>query len=446
MPRLANCRYGQRIIGGNVLIAFPLVLILWVLCCASGAHGEDLKSASAHLADQAFALLDHLSKQGRDNPNPLLGAVASLSGDVDSLRQSLAHNDLRSASSDITSLQADRTAVDQALKLHPNAIPAQEWNTLKQRLDRLVREIPPCGTHSECGSAPDSESPPGLAPPGSIRPPAPPRIVMASRESDGGIVWLKGYFEGTALRSAGIYEGSRQLKSFKVNDVPGRQKVEFDLRLEDPSAATVLRITDANDRTAESPIIDPRLQPLPMPPTSEISAGVAPSTAFSDGSETPPKSGDDAGVAEIPSHGPFMPSPSKRHTMVSKLGGVGIELFSVTRTRILPPTYEIVGQITGRGITRAGIYLDGRLIQPIPIIDSANYTSFDQRVVVQGGSMTIRAYSVGNQFVEQSVDLFNAEDASEPSSPYNGAENFPFGGRSPLSLDRNRFSSTPPLW
>src|SRR5579885_291576 len=108
------------------------------------------------------------------------------------------------------------------------------------------------------GPPPSAASSTGLPPPGTVNPPGLPRIVIASRESDGGIVRLKGYFEGTALSSAGIYEGSRLLKGFSVNCVPCHQKVEFDLRLENASAATVLRIADADGRTAESPVIDPR--------------------------------------------------------------------------------------------------------------------------------------------------------------------------------------------
>jgi hypothetical protein len=409
---VAKRRDGRRIIGSKELTWLPLVLFLTASCCALEAYAEDLKSASAHFADQSFALLDQLSKQSSDNPNPLLGLVASFSGDADSLRQSLARSDLRSASSNIASLQADRTAVDQALKLHPNAVAAEEWSALRQQVDKLASEIPPCGVHADCGPAPTAASGAGSAPLGSISGAADsPRIEIASREYGDGIVRLTGYFEGTALKSAGIYDGAQCLKEFKVNRAPGRQRVEFDLRLENPSATTVLLVADSDDRIAEAPAIDPS---LPSPPASEISAGGAPSTAFPDEDEAPRSSDEDAGgVAEIPSHGPLMPSPSKRHTLGSKLGDVRINLLGVTRVRNLPPTYEIIGQISGRGITRAGIYLDGRLLQPIPITDSANYTSFDQRIVAQSGSTTIRAYNVGNQFIEQSVDLFDAEDTSE---------------------------------
>ncbi|MBV8450656.1 MAG: hypothetical protein JOZ29_00080 [Deltaproteobacteria bacterium] len=426
---MANRRDGRRIIGSKELTGLPLLLIFAALCCASEAYAGDLKSASAHFADQSFALLDRLSKHGSDNANPLLGLVASFSGDADSLRQSLAGGDLRSASSNIASLQADSTAVDQALQLHPNAIAAEEWNELRQQVAKLASEIPACGAHSDCGPAPDTASVAGSAPPGSISSTADsPRIEIISRESGGGIVRLKGYFEGTALKSAGIYEGAQLVKAFNVNRVPSRQRVDFDLRLKNPDAATILRIADTDDRIAEAPVIDPSLQPPRLPPASEISAGEAPPVALMDEGEMPRRPDDNGGVAEIPSHGPLMPSPSKRHTMGSKLGDVRINLLGVTRTRNLPPTYEIVGEISGRGITRAGIYLDGRMLQPISITDSANYTDFDQWIVAPGGAMTIRAYSVGNQYIEQAVDLSGADDTSELTEYRGGALVTPMPG------------------
>jgi hypothetical protein len=409
---VTNRRNGRLIVGSKLLSWLSLVLIFAGWWRSPEAWAEDLKSTSAHLADESFALLDRLSKQSADNPNPLLGLVAAFAGDADSLRQSVALGDLQSASSSLASLQTDRAAVDQALRLHPDAIPVQGWNALSQQVDNLARKIPPCRAH--CGRPPDAVSRSGAASPATASDAADaPRIVIASRESGDGIVHLKGYFEGRGLKSAGIYEGSTRLKAFNVNGVLGRQRVEFDLRFADPSAATVLRVADGDDRTAEAPIIDPNLQAPPLPPASEISVGSAPSTVSTDVGETSPRLGEESGVAEIPSHGPLLPSPSKRHTLASKLGDVRINILGVTRTRNLPPTYEIFGQIIGRGITSAGIYLDGNLLQRIPITDSASYTSFDQQIVAQGGSTTIRAYSVGNQFIEQSVDLLDAEDNSE---------------------------------
>jgi hypothetical protein len=216
---------------------------------------------------------------------------------------------------------------------------------------------------------------------------------------------LKGYFEGTALKSAGLFDGSSRLKEFKVNGIPGRQRVDFDLRLEEPSLATILRVSDAADRTAEAPLLGVDSLPSRLPPSTESTRDSMPPIAAADGGEPESNSGKDATTAEIPSHGPLLPSPSKRHTLVSKLGDVQIRIQSVKRTSDFPPTYEVIGLIAGRGITRAGIYLNGRLLQSIPITSSAGYTSFERRVMVRDGSTVVRAYTAGNNFIEQPINF-----------------------------------------
>jgi hypothetical protein len=402
-----------RSFGGKALGWLALLLTITGLCGVRETYAVDLKSASAQLAERSFALLDRLSKQGGDNPNPLIGPIASFAGDADSLRVSLTRSDSRLASSNIAALQADCSVIDQALKQHPSAIAPGDWRSLRQQVDQLAHETPPCGPG--CG-------PPRLAAsdagPGSALDTSDarygPRIVIISSESDGDSIRLKGYFEGIALRSAGIYQGSDRLRAFNVGRVSGRERVEFDLRLEDPSADTTLQVADAAGRTAQAAVLDSRLQPPHAPDAGVLPATVPPEVA-TETSEPLPKSGDDSGTEEIPSHGPILPSPSKRHTLGSKLGDVRINIFNVTRTGNLPPTYQVDGQIVGRGITRAGIYLDGRQLQRIAITDSARYTNFHERIIVQGGSATIRAYTIGNLFAEQSVDLSDAADGSELS-------------------------------
>jgi hypothetical protein len=76
-----------------------------------------------------------------------------------------------------------------------------------------------------------------------------------------------------------------------------------------------------------------------------------------------------------------------------------------------------VGQIDGQGVTRAGVYANGRLIQRIPVTASAGFQPFDQPFVLSSGSVvTVRAYSVGSVYIEQPVDLTGNETvASAPS-------------------------------
>jgi hypothetical protein len=264
-------------------------------------------------------------------------------------------------------------------------------------------------------------------------------VIEARDPMDGG-VHLKGYLEGTALKSAGIYENGRRLRAFKVNDVGGQQRLDLDLGIGNPNANTVIRVTDADGRFAEAPVLTPDSAAARAPSTGDTVApevvtapvevlrgsgggadtgvgvsapdsSAAPADRGAADSSSPADSGppstvdDHSNTAEIPSHGKMLPSPSKRHTLASKLGNVQINILGVSQTQTLPATYDVVGQIAGRGITHAGIYVDGRLVQKIPITDSGSYTSFDQHFVMNGGAATIRAYGVGSQFIESSIDL-----------------------------------------
>jgi hypothetical protein len=407
MDREANRARGRLKRRRQCLGCVLLLIVLAGLVDRYEARAADVRSDSAILANQSFGLLDKLSKAG-SSANPLLGPVASFCGDAETLRQSLARGDLREADSQMISLQADRDAVDQALKVHPNPIALRDWTALRAQLDELAREIPSCGTN--CDAARDAKpnhNVPSRA--GTSSTGDSPRIVVASRDSDNGIVRLKGYFEGSDLKSAGIYEGQDELKAFNVDGVPGRQKVEFDLRLRSPSSATVLRIADSNNRMTEAFLIAPGGPTLSSAMSSKNSDLAARPPASREAG--PPSEG--AAIAEIPSYRALTPSPSKRHILDGNLASAKIDILAMTRTRNLPPTYQIIGQIAGRGITRAGIYLDGRLLEPIPVIAGASYTTFDRQIIADGGSPTVRAYGVGNRFVEQPLDLINAPDASE---------------------------------
>ena len=390
---------------GRIAAWLAGLLVLALLCSAFDAYASDPASDAKRVAEQAFALLDQLSKHKTEHPNPLLGPMASLAGDADSLQQSLARNDSHSASSGIASLQDDSRAIDAALREHPDAIAGPEWNALKEEVEKLAHEIPAGGPLARA----DSKGSTGSGMPSVTGPHVDfdtPQILITSRQPDDGYIRLKGYIEGRALKSAGIYQDGSLVKAFKVDDIPGRQRVEFDLKIEQPSKGMILRVSDAEGRSTEQSLLQPDFQ---SPHGDEVSVA---SPSRPDTGTEPADSDESSSTAEIPSHGPLMPSPSKRHTLGSRLGDVRIEVASLARTGNLPPTYAVVGRIVGSGITRAGIYLNGRLVQLIPVVGSAKYTSFNQRFVARGDSATIRAYALGSNYVEQSIDLSDAADAA----------------------------------
>lgn len=226
---------------------------------------------------------------------------------------------------------------------------------------------------------------------------------------------LKGALEGTSLKSGGIYENGRCVKAFELAHTIGRERVELDLAIGNPPPDTEIRVTDSNGRVAAARVLDSTGAAVAVPPIAAEASALPPL------SEPPAPSSDSSnGVAEIPTHGPPLPSPSKRHTLGGRLADVHINVFSITETSPTPPTYRISGQIEGTGVAHAGIYVDGRLIAPLPIKVGVSSAGFDRTFVMNGQSASIRAYSVGNQFVENSLDLSTqmaSEEAAPPPAP-----------------------------
>jgi len=250
----------------------------------------------------------------------------------------------------------------------------------------------------------------------------PPTITITSRVAEGGVAHVKGVIEGADLKSAGIYEEGRCVKTFTMKPTVGPEKITLDLAIGNATPDTIIRVVDAEGRSAEAPLLDvagsgAALNSLPVADAgldaSEVS-GAAPSPpdmsigppSPPDMSIGPPPPPDTSGaVAEIPSHGPPLPSPSKRHTLGARLAEVRIEVLSVVEMEGTPPNFEIKGRIEGPGVTHAGIYVNGRLVAALPVSAGSSVNEFDQSFRLEGGSATIRAYGMGNQFVESPLDL-----------------------------------------
>ena len=96
--------------------------------------------------------------------------------------------------------------------------------------------------------------------------------------------------------------------------------------------------------------------------------------------------------------------------MESHLGDVQIDVVAIRQIAVTPPMYEVLGVIQGRDVTRAGIYIDGRLAARIPSSSSASDSAnnLDQRFVMDGSAASIRAFGVGNHYAEQPIDLSTA--------------------------------------
>jgi hypothetical protein len=429
-------RHALAVWRGQKLILAACASLIAAIALPLTANGDDLKATAAQMSQRSFALLNSLNAQSSGGTsNPLLGPVATFASDSENLSHALAQNDASAAAKVAATLEADRGAINSALASHPRALPAGDWKGIEQQLDTIAKQI------TLAGGKPVGPAPAAVAEP-STATGVPPKVSIDSRTTQGSVVRIKGYMQGSALKSAGIYESGRRLRAFKVNDVPGQQRVDFDIALSNPGPNTTIRITDAEGRFAEAAVIEPTsAAPDISSTTPEVAA---PETAAEEsalaetaspnvpiastapaesgvevlrGSHADEEAGSGASVKEIPSHGAAAPSPSKRHTLGGHLGNVQINVLGVSQTATLPPTYDVVGQITGQGITRAGIYVDGRLVKKIPVEHAAGFMSFDQRFVMNGGEATIRAYGIGNQFVESSVEVSPGAVALAPAVP-----------------------------
>src|SRR5439155_120943 len=110
---------------------------------------------------------------------------------------------------------------------------------------------------------------------------------------------------------------------------------------------------------------------------------------------------------------PSPSSPSKRHMdshLHQRLGDIRIQISGVQPIDPATLQYQISGTISGSGIERAAICVDGAEVQQIPVSGGAGPTtsSFNQTFRAAGSQATIRVYGPNQQYVENSIQLANS--------------------------------------
>jgi hypothetical protein len=438
--------------------------LLGALLCASipaARAADDPKGASSELSNQAFTLLNSLNAPDADgaaNPEAkaLLGPVASFAGDAQTLSQALGAGDDAGARRAAASLDSDLAAIDAALKLHRRAIEAGRWDALKHQLATIEKSlphappappVPPAPASAAPPSAPlptEGEPAPASAPASSSADSGGPTLKIESRSLEGNVVQLKGYFEGSALRSAGIYEGAQQVKPMKVDHVIGRQKVEFQLALHDADISTNLRVIDQAGRMATASVFADDSTAMATTSTEsgvEVDRGAG-SASGSNTEEIP--------NATSPPGGPEEPAARADEGLGgtgiggglvgggigAPMGNIQINIEAVNPINPVSHLYQVVGQIIGHGVRRAGIYIDGRLVKRLPV-SRGNLSNFATTFRLSGGTATIRAFSAGNQYVESSIAMPSAGVPSMPPmvvAPYGMSPYSPFG-MNPYAMD-----------
>src|SRR5229473_1172089 len=364
-------------------VAFTVGAIL-ALMLAGGSmlrcYADDAGVDALQLSDHAFAMLNAMNAAS-GKPGPMLEPAASLAGDAHALSTALSAHDKAGASSAMGAILSDRDRIEAAAKIVGGQYP-EEWDSIRQKIAALEKTVPAAKGSGGSGGpssmrAAASIPAASVAPPPGEKMPAAPKIAIGSRVFKAGIVRVKGFLEGTDLKSAGIYDGD--------------QKINFDFSIQQPSPSQSIRVTGSYGREASAMIApDPagvgamkgNEELIEVEPGAGSSSGGVASTygsTTSGSSSAMPERLASAGpavrnnTAEIPRRADEL-SPSHRHmnegSTLGPLTNVQINVIDAEELMSAPGTVQVVGQIAGPGVRRAGIYVNNRLVKSIAVSTS----------------------------------------------------------------------------
>ena len=302
----------------------------------------------------------------------------------------------------MTALISDRRAVDDALRKNPRAIDSSKWSPLKAELASIQDRVPSARTSAvKEPPYPDDVVKPPASEAAAIPEGSAPRVEITSRESDEKGLHLKGYLQGDDLKSAGIYDAEAMIQKIDLSPTTGQQRVLLDFTLEQVSPDETIRVADSAGRTAQARVASNTTATVESGGHEKmIELGVGGSPTEEDPPVELASRGPD-NTAEIPSK-----SPSRRHmhenATLAPLDAQ-INILGVQQNLSSPSNYGITGQISGEGVSHAGIYVDGRMVKPIPVAANGD-TSFNVSFTMLGEAATIRAYGNGSNFVESTLD------------------------------------------
>ncbi len=407
------------------LILWALGLTLLAVLGAQAHAAVDAKSTSAKLSDESFALLNSVG-ENHGSPSPLLGPVGVFAGDAQKLSTALAASDRVGAAAALASLKADAGAVDKAAG--SGGLNNTKWSAIKRDLDALAAIVPtaPAGGADAHAASPGAGSAaPVPAESAAVGNPSDLAVKVDSARMVGNdVLRVQGYVKGRAIRSAGIYSGEDRLAALDLKPPAGSQMVRFQLDIRNPIGGAVIRIYDRSGRSAEAPINGEAeiARPTVEPETSNADSGVsAPSLNSTDemastggdlSSESNPAAPDvsEDNTKEIPAAAPPPSAPKRRmqsHLRSSGPNDISIRIDALNRVDPGLRECQIRGQIAGSNLQRAGIYVDRRLSQKIPLNAGSGFhiSNFAQSFDAVGSEVTIRVYRSRHDYTESSIDL-----------------------------------------
>jgi hypothetical protein len=452
---------------GRIATTILMVAMIAVTIGPRQSFAQDAQAQALELSDHAFAMLNAINANASSaKPGPILAPAASLAGDAQTLSTALSAHDQATASGAMTSILGDRDRIEAAAKVAGGQYPEQ-WTSIREKIAALEKQVPPAKEPIARSEVPESHA--SVAPPAGEKMPDAPKIEISSRVFQGGTERIKGFFEGTDLKSAGIFDGDTKSKDIDVASTPGEQRVNFDFSIEQPSPTQSIRVADVYGREAQALVTPDPAAVGPMKGSEEMievdpgaataSRGEAGPLAESPLASAGPSTGHN--TAEIPSSGDEA-SPSRRHIdaangSLSPLN-VQINVIDSEESMSTPGMVEVVGQIVGPGVRHAGVYVNGKLASPIAVSPSG-YSAFDVTFrMPPGGDARIRAYGNGSNFVEASVDLggpgagtnvynnppmYPSPYGAYPPSPYYRPNPYAYANPNPYAPGYNPYAPNP---
>jgi hypothetical protein len=399
------CRAAARTAAVGVAVLTMIVLV------RTAARADGPQAVASELSDRAFSMLNSINAAPA-GAGPLLGPVANLASDAQTLSAALGRDDRVTAGRAMAAVQSDRSAVEEMLRKGNRLPDPGQWKVIEGQIAALTRSVHPIAGAMATGVPP--ESTPSTA--AKLPPEAPPapRVVIESRVFSDGAVRVRGYMQGTDLKSAGIFNDDQLVKPLEFGSASGPERVRFDLSIEAPTASESIRVTDALDRIGRAPVA-PDVAALPNTRAGgekviELGGGVGSDSVASAGPGLPPAMpGPRNNTAEIPPANTLDKSEGGTGRRLpggagGNLTGVQINVIFADEAMDQPGNYHVVGQISGSGVRRAGVYVGGRMVRPIAI-SPGSYSAFDVTFpLLAGKEATIRAYGAGSNYVEASVD------------------------------------------
>lgn len=459
----AGARVTRR---GSVLsrVASAIALIVLVAGIASRqAFAQNAQAQALELSDHAFQMLNAINASS-NKAGPILAPVASLAGDAQTLSSALSAHDNASASGAMASILSDRDRIEAAAKIAGGQYPEQ-WTSIREKIAALEKQVTPVKGAVARSEVPESHASVAVAPPAGEKMPDAPKIEIASRVFTGGTARVKGFMQGTDLKSAGIFDGDTKTRDIDVASTPGEQRINFDFSIQQPSATQSIRVADVYGREAQALVTpDPAAvgpmkgseEMIEVDPGASASRGEAGPLADSPIASAGPSRGDN--TAEIARPGDAL-SPSRRHieanSSLGPLTNVQINVIDAEESMSAPGNVEVIGQINGPGVRHAGVYVNGRLAKSIPV-STGGYSAFDLTFPMPAGSdAKIRAYGNGNNFVEASIDtvgggsgmteyrnppMYAAPYGAYPPSPYYRPNPYAYANPNPYAPGYNPYA------